>query len=114
MIDRIASDTGLLEALREARADASAGVGARRGTQTGDDRPRRDADREPLRQGAGCGGHYKHGFGFHPMLAYFDETGEAAAGQLRPGSAGANTAQDQIGPPPLWWTPVRLAGDLIS
>jgi len=30
------------------------------------------------------------------MLAYGDETGEALAGELRPGNAGANTAADQI------------------
>ncbi len=30
------------------------------------------------------------------MLAYFDESSEAAAGMLRPGNAGANTAADQI------------------
>ena len=30
------------------------------------------------------------------MLAYGDETGEALAGELRPGNAGANNAADQI------------------
>ena len=30
------------------------------------------------------------------MLAYGDQTGEALAGELRPGNAGANTAADQI------------------
>jgi len=30
------------------------------------------------------------------MLAYADQTGEALAGELRPGSAGANSAADQI------------------
>jgi hypothetical protein len=43
---------------------------------------------------------YKHGFGFHPLLAYFDHgptgTGEPGAVMLRPGNAGANTATDQI------------------
>ena len=34
--------------------------------------------------------------GFHPLLAYADETREALAGVLRPGNAGANTAADQI------------------
>ena len=28
---------------------------------------------------------YKRGFGFYPILAYLDETGEALAGLLRPG-----------------------------
>ena len=38
---------------------------------------------------------YKRGFGFHPMLCYL--AGEALAGILRPGNAGANTAADHIG-----------------
>ena len=37
-------------------------------------------------------GTYKHGFGFHPLLAYEATTKEALAGILRPGNAGANTA----------------------
>ena len=48
-----------------------------------------------LREG-GRGRTFKGGFGFHPMLAYADQTGEALAGELRPGNAGANTAVDQI------------------
>jgi hypothetical protein len=44
----------------------------------------------------GAAGTFKGGFGFCPMLAYADETGEALAGELRPGNAGANTATDQI------------------
>jgi hypothetical protein len=39
---------------------------------------------------------YKHGFGFHPLLAYLDATGEALAGILRPGNAGSNTAADHV------------------
>jgi hypothetical protein len=42
-------------------------------------------------------GTYKGGFGFHPLLAYLDRgdgTGEALAGVLRPGNAGANSAAD--------------------
>ena len=41
-------------------------------------------------------GTFKGGYGFSPMLAYGDETGEALAGELRPGNAGANNAADQI------------------
>lgn len=41
-------------------------------------------------------GNYKHGFGFHPLLCYEATTGEALAGVLRPGNAGANTAADHI------------------
>ena len=39
---------------------------------------------------------YKHGFGFHPLVAYLDATGEALAGMLRPGNAGSGTAVDHI------------------
>ncbi len=39
---------------------------------------------------------YKRGFGYHPMLCFLDNTGEALAGILRPGNTGANTAADHI------------------
>jgi Transposase DDE domain group 1 len=39
---------------------------------------------------------YKGGFGFAPMLCFVDETGEALAGMLRPGNAGANDAADHV------------------
>jgi hypothetical protein len=39
---------------------------------------------------------YKRGFGYHPMLCFLDNIGEAPAGLLRPGNAGANTAADHI------------------
>lgn len=43
---------------------------------------------------------FKHGYGFHPMLAFADHgpngSGEVLAGMLRTGSAGANTAADHI------------------
>ena len=39
---------------------------------------------------------YKRGFGYHPMLCFLDNTGEALAGIRRPGNAGANTAADHI------------------
>ncbi|WP_060954453.1 IS1380 family transposase [Streptomyces hygroscopicus] len=39
---------------------------------------------------------YKHGFGYHPLLCFLDNTGEALAGLLRPGNAGANSAADHI------------------
>ncbi len=41
-------------------------------------------------------GTYKGGFGFHPMMAYLDATGECLAGLLRPGNAGSSTAADHI------------------
>lgn len=45
---------------------------------------------------AGAEPTYKRGFGFHPLLAFLDGTGEALAGILRPGNAGSNTAADHI------------------
>ena len=45
---------------------------------------------------AGASPTYKKGFGFHPLLAFLDATGEALAGLLRPGRAGSNTAADHI------------------
>lgn len=44
----------------------------------------------------GAAGDYKGGWGFHPLLAYLDATGEALAGLLRPGNAGSNTAADHV------------------
>jgi hypothetical protein len=44
----------------------------------------------------GTGPNYKGGFGFHPMLCFADATGEALAGMLRPGNAGANTVADHL------------------
>ena len=41
-------------------------------------------------------GNYKGGFGYHPLMAFLDNTGEALAGVLRPGNAGSNTATDHI------------------
>ena len=39
---------------------------------------------------------YKRGFGFYPILAYLDSTGEGLAGLLRPGRAGSNNAADHL------------------
>jgi thioesterase domain-containing protein len=39
---------------------------------------------------------YKGGFGFHPLLCFLANTGEAMSGRLRPGNSGANTAADHI------------------
>ena len=41
-------------------------------------------------------GTYKGGWGFHPLMAYLDATGECLAAMLRPGNAGSNTASDHI------------------
>ena len=39
---------------------------------------------------------FKHGYGYHPLLAWLDNSGEALAGMLRPGNANANAAADHI------------------
>ncbi len=39
---------------------------------------------------------FKGGYGFHPLTAWCDNTGEALAAMLRPGNAGSNTAADHI------------------
>ncbi len=96
VIERIAGDPELLEAIRAARANArrhawELGVAPERVTI--------DLDATLIQSHSekeGAAGNFKGGFGFHPMLAYFDQTSEAAAGTLRPGNAGANTAADQV------------------
>jgi hypothetical protein len=39
---------------------------------------------------------FSHSFGFHPVLAFCDNSNEALAGMLRPGNAGSNTAAHLI------------------
>jgi Transposase DDE domain group 1 len=41
-------------------------------------------------------GNYKHGYGFHPVGCWLDETGEPLSAILRPGNAGSNTAEDHF------------------
>ncbi len=96
VIDRIASTPGLLDALRSAHARARecfwelAGAPSRLTIDLDATLITSHSDKE------GAAGNFKGGYGFHPMLAYADETGEALGGELRPGNAGANTAADQI------------------
>jgi len=95
-IEKIAAEPDLLEALHGAHAKARA-----RAWSLGLAPERLTIDLDATLIGAhsekeGAAGDFKGGFGFHPMLAYFDETSEAAAAMLRPGNAGANTAADQI------------------
>jgi hypothetical protein len=96
VIDQVAADPALLGALRAARARARRiawDVGAA---------PERiviDIDATLITahsEKEGAAGTFKRGFGFHPLLAYLDESREALAGVLRPGNAGANTAADHI------------------
>lgn len=44
----------------------------------------------------GTAGAFEGGYGYHPLLAYLDNTNEALAGMLRAGNAGSNTAADHI------------------
>ncbi len=39
---------------------------------------------------------YKHGYGFHPLGAWCDTTGEPLGAMLRPGNAGSNDADDHL------------------
>jgi len=96
VLDAIASDPDGLERLRIAHARARERAWALAGA------PKRlTIDLDATLVGAhsekeGAAGTFRGGFGFHPMLAYGNETGEALGGELRPGNAGANTAADQI------------------
>jgi len=96
VIDQIASDPNGVECLRTAHARARARVWKLAGAPS---RLTIDLDATLLGSHSdkeGAAGNFKGGFGFHPMLAYGDQTSEALAGELRPGNAGANTAADQI------------------
>ena len=44
----------------------------------------------------GAAPNYKHGFGFAPMVAFLDATGEPLAALLRPGNAAAGSAADHV------------------
>jgi Transposase DDE domain group 1 len=96
VVDRIASEPGLLEALRAAHARARERLWELHGAP---ERLTIDVDATLItahsekEQAAGT---YKGGYGFHPLQAYADETREALGGLLRPGNAGANTAADHV------------------
>ncbi len=96
VIDRIARDPGGLERLRAAHATARGRVWELAGAP---EALTIDLDATLIgshSEKEGTRGNFKGGYGFHPMLAYADQTGEALGGELRPGNAGANTAVDQI------------------
>jgi hypothetical protein len=96
IIDVIARESALLDALRAARAQArehawDAGAAPERIVL--------DIDATLITAHSekdGAAPTFKRGFGFHPLLAYLDESREALAGLLRPGNAGANTAADHL------------------
>ena len=96
LIDRIANDPGLLDAVRAARARAR-----ERAWELGVRPQRIVIDIDATLIGAhtekeGAAVNFKGTFGFHPLLAYLDESREALAGMLRPGNAAAHSAQAQI------------------
>ena len=94
MVDRIASEPGLLDAVRQAHARARARFWELHGA------PQRltlDVDATLITahsEKENAAGNYKGGYGFHPLQVYLDETREALGGLLRPGNAGSNTAAD--------------------
>lgn len=104
-------DEAALAELRRARAAARERAWAARGEWTGTELPgSRVADRtvdhtvidldatlvEAHSDKAAAAPHYKGGFGFHPLLAFLDNTGEALSGILRPGNAAAHDAADHV------------------
>ena len=96
VIDQIAGTPSLLDGVRDAHARARERVWQLAGAPA-----KLTIDLDATLIGShsekeGAAGTYKGGYGFHPMLAYADQTGEALGAQLRPGNAGANTAADQI------------------
>ncbi len=91
-----ALDDRRLVAIRAARAEARRRVWEQAGAP---DRVILDIDGTLVTahsEKEGAAGTYKGGFGFHPLLCYEAETGEALAGLLRRGNAGFNTACDHI------------------
>jgi hypothetical protein len=96
VIDRVASDAALLEALRSAHARARERFWKLRGAP---ERLTIDIDATLITahsEKEHAAGNYKGGYGFHPLHAYVDETREAMGAMLRPGNAGANTAADHV------------------
>jgi hypothetical protein len=94
VVDRVASEPGLLDALRAAHARARARFWKLHGAPT---QLRIDVDATLVTahsEKEKAAGNYKGGYGFHPMQAYLDETREALGGVLRSGNAGSNTAED--------------------
>jgi Transposase DDE domain group 1 len=96
VVDRVASEPGLLDAVRSAHARARERYwelhGAPESLTVDVDATLITAHSEKEQ----AAGNYKGGFGFFPLQSYADETREALAGVLRPGNAGANTAADHV------------------
>jgi hypothetical protein len=95
-IDKVASDPALLDALRSAHARARERFWQLHGAP---ERLTIDIDATLITahsEKEQAAGNYKHGFGFHPLHAYADQTREALGAMLRPGNAGSNTAADHV------------------
>jgi hypothetical protein len=93
VVDRVASE-GLLDALRAAHAQARGRFWELHGPPGS---LTIDVDATLITSHSdkeGAAGNYKGGYGFHPLMAYSDQTREALGAVLRPGNAGANTAVD--------------------
>jgi hypothetical protein len=107
-----------LDAIAQARAAARAVAWAQRAEQTGHALPASLVAGAPLIDAEGrpvlvidddativvthsekehTAATFKHTYGYHPVLAFCDNSNEALAGMLRPGNAGSNTAADHIG-----------------
>ena len=94
-IDRIARTPGMLDALRAAHAQARERfweLSGAPGRLTIDVDATLITSHSEKENAAGK----EHGYGFHPLGAWADETREAFAMLLRPGNAGANTAADHV------------------
>jgi hypothetical protein len=95
-VQKIAADPELPTVLRKAHAEARARfwelTGAPEALTIDVDATLISSHSEKER----AAGNYKHGYGFHPLTAYTDQTREAVAMLLRPGNAGSNTAADHI------------------
>ena len=104
-------DADLLDELRLARARARERAWVARGELTGVELPPARAAGRDLHYAVididatlvtahsdkqGAAGNFKGGFGYHPIGAWLDNTGEALAAILRPGNSGSNTAADHI------------------
>ena len=96
VIARIAAEPKLLSGLRSARATARERVW---GLGLAPERVTLDLDATLVAAHSekdDAARNYRGGFGFSPLLAYLDETGEALAGILRPGNRAPQNAADQV------------------
>jgi Transposase DDE domain group 1 len=96
VIDRVASEPGLMDALGIAHGRARERFWELHGAP---ESLTIDIDATLITAHSdkeNAAGSYKGGYGFHPLHAYADQTREALGAVLRPGNAGANTAADHV------------------